>query len=106
MAAGNTACIPRCHAMLNKAGRGGLKLKRTGVRWYGGHTVGRFEGTEVWAGLLTVSERNTCGGGGLLRNRGSRPHLISPTPSAPCLTTEADQPLRARANKRRPALPT
>src|SRR5437899_12876989 len=32
---------PRCNRLLREAGRDGLKLKATGERWYGGHTVGR-----------------------------------------------------------------
>jgi hypothetical protein len=36
------AC-PRCNRLLEDAGSDGLKLKRTGERWFGGHTVGRFK---------------------------------------------------------------
>jgi len=30
----------RCNRLFGEAGRDGLKLKRTGERWFGGHTVG------------------------------------------------------------------
>ena len=33
---------PRCLRALEKAGAEGVKLKRTGERWYGGHAVRRF----------------------------------------------------------------
>jgi len=36
------ACY-RCSRLFSDAGDKGLKLKATGERWYGGHTMGRFE---------------------------------------------------------------
>jgi hypothetical protein len=32
----------RCNRLLRNAGRAGCRLKATGERWYGGHTVGWF----------------------------------------------------------------
>jgi hypothetical protein len=34
---------PRCNRLLSEAGDAGRVLKATGERWFGGHTVGRFE---------------------------------------------------------------
>jgi hypothetical protein len=35
---------PRCDRLLREAGREGRVLKATGERWFGGHTIGRFQG--------------------------------------------------------------
>ena len=34
---------PRCNQLIGEAGKAGRILKATGERWYGGHTMGRFE---------------------------------------------------------------
>jgi len=44
---------PRCDRLLTEAGSKGLRLKATAERWFGGHTVGRFEAKGI--GLWNVS---------------------------------------------------
>ena len=39
-------CI-RCERLIRQAGDEGRLLKATGERWFGGHTVGRFEAKGV-----------------------------------------------------------
>src|SRR5213593_1857164 len=41
----------RCNRLLDEGGDAGRVLKATGVRWYGGHRVGRFaaKGVGLWS---------------------------------------------------------
>ena len=44
---------PRCNRLIGEAGKAGRVLKATGERWFGGHTVGRFES---WLGKRESAE--------------------------------------------------